>query len=81
MRIGACLSHQREVLSGVLQGFVICPLLFIVFLNNLMFSLKCGQCSFADDTNCYCNAITETYELRQEIDIIEKLMTLWDVLK
>lgn len=43
-------SEWREVISGVPQGSVLGPLLFILYLNDLELGTNCRTFKFADDT-------------------------------
>ena len=42
-------SSSREVGSGVLQGSVLGPILFLIHIHNLMEGTSCQWKAFADD--------------------------------
>ena len=47
-------SKWVKVSSGIPQGSVLCPLLFVVFLNDQLYKLKYSICKmFADDCKIY----------------------------
>jgi len=50
IRIDGFLSRPHSISSGVPQGSVISPVLFILFINDLLSSLSSSIFSFADDT-------------------------------
>ena len=57
-------SDLMDIQWGVPQGSVLCPLLFIIYINDLPISLKHSKCiSFADDTTIYYSAkeLTDIY--------------------
>ena len=47
--VNGCYSDSHEVLSGVPQGSVLGPILFLIFVNNIGFNLKNHYMMFADD--------------------------------
>lgn len=51
VKIGSSISSQRIISYGVPQGTVLGPLLFSIYINNLLTLDTCGKItSFADDT-------------------------------
>ena len=52
IRIDGFLSRPLSINSGVPQGSVISPVLFIVFINYPLSSISSSIFSFADDTYC-----------------------------
>jgi hypothetical protein len=46
-------SEPKEVMSGVPQGSVIGPLLFILYINDLPENTTCPSKFFADDAKIY----------------------------
>ena len=49
---GSC-SHWVEVISGVPQGSVLGPLLFLIYVNDLPTWIKTNIKMFADDTKLW----------------------------
>ena len=59
VRVGGAYSKWRHVFSGVPQGSVFGPILFILYINDLPHCLKNCACKiFADDTKVYRKADT-----------------------
>ena len=80
---GNCSSDWAKVLSGVPQGSVIGPLLFIVFINDVE-SVCHGQCKlklYADDLKLY-SAVTsddDSVSLQQSVDNLSQWAALWQL--
>ena len=65
--------------SGIPQGSVFGPILFVIFINDLPFTIK-NRCKlFADDTKLYRTIITEddTTSLQDDINRLVNWSTMW----
>ena len=52
VRINGEMSTKREITCGVLQGSILGPLLFLIYINDTHHAVcKSAICHFADDTN------------------------------
>ena len=50
VRVDGYLSDIHSVNAGVPQGSVLSPILFLLYINDLLSSLSCDVHSYADDT-------------------------------
>ena len=53
MKVNGADSESTAVLSGILQGSVLGPLLFVIYINDLHEAVTCDALLFADDTKLY----------------------------
>ena len=67
-------SSEAKVISGIPQGSVLGPLLFVVYMNSLPRGLKTTAKMFADDTKVYTRSDTSA----SRRDLQENLDTLQD---
>ena len=71
-------SEYTQIESGVPQGSVLGPLLFLIYINDLEKGLKCNVKFYADDTMLYSivqNAATCAAYLNHDLEIIRELAT------
>ena len=67
--IGGCCSSMVPVTSGVPQGSVLGPLLFLLYVNDLPEAVNCPVKLFADDTKLYSGIASESDALRMQADL------------
>ena len=63
-------SDWLSVTSGVPQGSILGPLLFLVYINDLPYSVTCNSDLFADDT-----ALHRHIENRSDCDLLQEDLT------
>ncbi len=69
-------SNPRKVLSGVPQGSVLGPLLFVLFINDLPGGLTNVTKLFADDLKLICNA-SKPDDIMSDIRLLESWESTW----
>ena len=73
------MSKEGEVLSGVPQGSVLGPLLFVIYINDLAEVTNCEMYFFANDTKLVdeINCAQDAIRLQQDIDAMERWSKDW----
>ena len=68
MRVNGVESENVEISSGVLQGSLLGPLLFLIYIDDLPCKITSCQI-FADDTKIYGSVSTATQHQSMQKDI------------
>lgn len=74
-------SSTADVLSGVPQGSVLGPLLFLIFINDFPLGLKSTVRLYADDCVLYCpvKCFDDTTVLQSDLDKIVSWCAQWQM--
>ncbi len=78
MKLGGHLSSEGIVKSGVPQGSVLGPLLFLIFINDLADELTYNDLFFADDVNLIAPR-RQQHELSSSIEQALSWSRRWDL--
>ena len=80
--LDGCCSDVSYVEAGVSQGSILGPLLFLVYVNDLVTDLECDPHLFADDTSLldiFTNPLTSSLKINRDLKRIYKWGRLWRV--
>ena len=74
-------SSRSYVTSGVPQGSVLGPLLFICYINDLPKEVKSTLKLYADDVLFYriIRSINDCEMLQKDLDIVNKWVDIWQM--
>ena len=77
---GDC-SEEVPVTSGVPQGSVLGPILFLIYINDLPDKVKSQVRLFADDTAAYLaiSKLADSEQLQADLDILQEWEIKWDM--
>ena len=75
-------SNWKSVLSGVPQGSVLGPILFLIYINDLDDSITSNVLKFADDTKLFrkVNTDGDKQHLQNDLDRLVKWSDKWQML-
>ena len=68
------LSQAADVTSGIPQGSVLGPVLFVLYINDLPDVVRNEVYLFADDTNIYSqiSGVTDAEHLQEDINSLQE---------
>ena len=73
VRINGCLSRAHNVTSGIPQGSVLGPLLFVLYINDLPDNIDSESYLFADDTKIFQEISSEEDSIILQNDLTKLL--------
>ena len=76
------MSEWCDILSGVLQGLVLGPLLFVLYVNDIDDSVSSKILKFADDTKIYnkVNSVDGIERLQADLSNLISSLKEWQIL-
>ena len=74
-------SASAPVISGIPQGSVLGPLLFVIYINDLLDDITSGGLMFADDTKVFRQITSreDSLELQSDLTKLEQWSNTWQL--
>jgi len=74
-------SCSVKVMSGVFQGIVLAPLLFLCYINDLLDQVKSKVKLYVDDVLLYAtiNCYTDCLALQNDLNMLQKWAVDWEI--
>jgi ribonuclease P/MRP protein subunit RPP40 len=76
VKIGSASSAMQDVVSGVPQGSVLGPLMFLVYTSDLTLQLRSRHALFADDCKIYGTA-DKANEIKSDLAAVQTWCDVW----
>jgi hypothetical protein len=70
-------SPWSDVISGIPRGTVLGPILFLVYINDIVDDLQCSPFLFADDMKLFCCNSKTANNMQYDLDIISDWTNRW----
>ena len=77
VKVEGSVSSEARIASGVPQGSVLGPLLFLIYVNDLATSLECPAFMFADDLKLVGNPSNNV--IQRDLETIHQWTVDWDL--
>jgi ribonuclease P/MRP protein subunit RPP40 len=77
VRVGSHFSLEKSVASGVPQGSVLGPILFLAYTSDLLLSLQTGYSAYADDLKLFGCPTDKECDLQHKVNILYEWCINW----
>ena len=79
VQVNGSSSTSADVLSGIPQGSVLGPLLFVIYINDITDNLKSDSLLYADDTKIFRRIMCkkDAEELQSDLNMLEAWSRKW----
>ena len=77
VKVGSSVSSNRQVLSGVPQGSVLGPILFLIYVSDLLRILNSSHAFYADDGKLYENPLTSHQTIQDDLTAVHNWTCSW----